>query len=171
MAEYRGRTGCALFPGEEWLNLDAVADNLAALVKVARERLPEAELVMELGRYLVATSGVYVCEVIDRKVSRGETFLVTNGGLHHHLAASGNFGQVIRKNYPVAIGNRMTGTATEIASVVGPLCTPLDILADKAELPIATEGDLVVVYQSGAYGYTASPHHFLGHPAPGQICL
>jgi diaminopimelate decarboxylase len=166
-----GGLGVPYFPGEKRLELGEVADNLAALVAVARERLPEAELVMELGRYLVAASGIYVCEVIDRKVSRGETFLVTNGGLHHHLAASGNFGQVIRKNYPVAIGNRMAETTTEIASVVGPLCTPLDILADKAELPVASEGDLVVVYQSGAYGFTASPHHFLGHPPPAQICL
>ncbi|MDH4071989.1 MAG: pyridoxal-dependent decarboxylase, exosortase A system-associated, partial [Gammaproteobacteria bacterium] len=107
----------------------------------------------------------------DRKISRGQVFLVTDGGLHHHLAASGNFGQVIRKNYPVVIGNRVSGGEREIASVVGPLCTPLDLLADRMELGRANEGDLVAVLQSGAYGYTASPLLFLSHPPPVEVLL
>jgi diaminopimelate decarboxylase len=127
--------------------------------------------VIELGRYLVGEAGVYVCRVIDRKVSRGEVFLVTDGGLHHHLAASGNFGQVIRKNYPVEIGNRADSAQRERATVVGPLCTPLDLLADAMDLPAAQPGDLVVVFQSGAYGLTASPHQFLSHPAPLEVLV
>jgi diaminopimelate decarboxylase len=91
-------------------------------------------------------------------------FLVTDGGLHHHLSASGNFGQVVRKNYPVTIGNKADAKQREQVSVVGPLCTPLDLLADRMDLPVAQEGDLVVVFQSGAYGASASPHGFLGHP-------
>lgn len=106
-----------------------------------------------------------------KKISRGQTFLVTNGGLHHHLAASGNFGQVIRKNYPVAIGNKMKIDETEIVSVVGPLCTPLDLLADRMELSRAEPGDLVVVFQSGAYGLTASPTAFLSHPASLEVLI
>jgi diaminopimelate decarboxylase len=98
-------------------------------------------------------------------------FLVTDGGLHHHLAASGNFGQVIRKNYPAAIGNRMNGEARETVSVVGPLCTPLDVLAERMELPAAEAGDLVVMFQSGAYGLSASPTAFLGHPAPAEVLV
>jgi diaminopimelate decarboxylase len=120
--------------------------------------------VIELGRYLVGEAGVYVARVLDRKVSRGQVYLVVDGGLHQHLAASGNFGQVVRKNYPVAVGNRMNAQDTENASVVGPLCTPLDLLADRMTLPVAQVGDLVVVYQSGAYGASASPQGFLGHP-------
>jgi len=107
---------------------------------------------------------VYVCKIVDRKLSRGEVFLVADGGLHHHLAASGNFGQVIRKNYPVLIGTRMGSKEREIASIVGPLCTPLDLLADRMELPRAEIGDLAVILQSGAYGLSASPGAFLGHP-------
>jgi diaminopimelate decarboxylase len=98
-------------------------------------------------------------------------FLITDGGLHHHLAASGNFGQVIRKNYPVVIGNKMTGGERETASVVGPLCTPLDLLADQMEMAKADVGDLVVVFQSGAYGLTASPTAFLSHPAPVEVLV
>jgi diaminopimelate decarboxylase len=114
---------------------------------------------------------VYVCRVIDRKVSRGQVFLVTDGGLHHHLAASGNFGQVLRKNYPVLIANRIGSASREIASVVGPLCTPLDLLADRMELAQAQVDDLVAVFQSGAYGLTASPLGFLSHPPPVEIVV
>ncbi len=128
-------------------------------------------MALELGRYLVGEAGIYVARVIDRKVSRGQVFLVTDGGMHHHLAASGNLGQVIRKNYPVAIGNRMQEEKLETASVVGPLCTPLDMLADRMELPAAQAGDLVVVFQSGAYGCSASPAAFLSHPPAMEVLV
>ncbi len=165
-----GGFGIPYFPGEQPLDLVPIADHLAARLPAVRERLPAAEIVIELGRYLVGESGIYVAEVLDRKESRGQIFLITNGGLHHHLAASGNFGQVIRKNYPVAIGNRMQG-ARELVNVVGPLCTPLDVLAQQMELPRADVGDLVVVFQSGAYGYTASPTRFLSHPEPLEVLV
>ncbi len=166
-----GGLGVPYFPGEKPLELAAIADNLAGLLEENDRRLPDTEVVMELGRFLVAEAGLYVCRVTDKKQSRGHTYLITNGGLHHHLAASGNFGQIIRKNYPVAIGNRMQSAQREVVSVVGPLCTPLDLLADHMELPSAEIDDLVVIFQSGAYGYTASPHQFLSHPAPLQFCL
>ncbi|MBK8184122.1 MAG: pyridoxal-dependent decarboxylase, exosortase A system-associated [Candidatus Competibacteraceae bacterium] len=159
-----GGFGIPYFPGDRPLDLAPVAANLAHWLSLVEKRLPEARVVLELGRYLVGEAGIYVAEVLDRKVSRDQTFLITNGGLHHHLAASGNFGQVIRKNYPVVIGNRIIGTEREVASVVGPLCTPLDILADRMELAKADVGDLIVVFQSGAYGLTASPAAFLSHP-------
>ena len=171
MLNIGGGFGIPYFPGEQRLDLAPVADNLARRLVECRERLGGVEVVIELGRYLVAEAGVYVCRVVDRKVSRGVTYLVTDGGLHHHLAASGNFGQVIRKNYPVVTAHRVHGGARETVSVVGPLCTPLDILGDRVELGHAEVGDLVAVLQSGAYGYSASPHLFLGHPAPLQILV
>ena len=166
-----GGFGIPYFPGEQRLDLAPVGDNLARLLPDAKASLPDAQVVIELGRYLVGEAGVYVTRVVERKVSRGQVFLVTDGGLHHHLSASGNFGQVIRKNYPVAIGNRMAGGERETASVVGPLCTPLDLLADQMELAKAGAGDLVVVFQSGAYGLSASPVAFLGHPSAIEIML
>jgi diaminopimelate decarboxylase len=128
-------------------------------------------LVVELGRYLVAEAGVYLCRVIDRKVSRGQTYLVTDGGLHHHLAATGNFGQGIRRNFPVALASRFDRPAEETVSVVGCLCTPIDLLADKVQLPRAEPGDLVAIFQSGAYGFSASPRDFLSHPHPAQLLV
>ncbi len=166
-----GGLGVPYFPGEQRLDLAPIAARMEALLQSAAERLPGVEVVMELGRYLTAEAGVYVCAVVERKASRGETFLVTDGGLHHHLAASGNFGQVIRKNYPLALGNRVDDGAGEVVNVVGPLCTPLDLLGDTVTLPRADEGDLVVVFQSGAYGYSASPRDFLSHPQPREIFL
>ena len=159
-----GGFGIPYFPGEQRLDLAPIGDNLARLAERAAVDMPQAELVIELGRYFVGEAGVYVSRIVDRKVSRGQVFLVADGGLHHHLSASGNFGQVVRKNYPVTIVTRGDATALETASVVGPLCTPLDLLADRMVLPVAEEGDLVVVFQSGAYGASASPQAFLGHP-------
>ena len=166
-----GGWGIPYFPGERRLDLAPVAEALAQATARLAQGLPAAELVLELGRYLVGEAGIYVARVLDRKVSRGQVFLVTDGGMHHHLAASGNFGQVIRRNYPVAIGNRLQSAKRESASVVGPLCTPLDMLADKLELAVAQPGDLVVVFQSGAYGATASPQTFLGHPACVEVLV
>ncbi|MDD3674129.1 pyridoxal-dependent decarboxylase, exosortase A system-associated [Thauera propionica] len=166
-----GGFGIPYFPGEQPLDLAPIGANLADIVAQAKTALPQAEIVIELGRYFVGEAGLYVAKVLDKKVSRGHTYLVTDGGLHHHLSASGNFGQVIRKNYPAAIGNRMDATVQETVSVVGPLCTPLDLLADRMNLAAAEPGDLVVIYQSGAYGATASPQRFLGHPGVVEVLV
>lgn len=165
-----GGFGVPYFPGEQPLDLEPVAANLASLCERAARELA-APLVIELGRYLVAHAGLYVCRVLERKESCGQVFLVTDGGLHQHLAASGNFGQVLRKNYPVAVANRIGAPLDEVQSVVGPLCTPLDLLADRMKLAHAEPGDLIAVFQSGAYGLSASPTAFLGHPAPAEILV
>jgi diaminopimelate decarboxylase len=167
-----GGFGIPYFERDEPLDLAAIGDNLEGLLADAvQPNLPDARVVIELGRYIVGECGIYVTRVVDRKESRGKTFLVVDGGMHHQLAASGNFGQVIRRNYPVAIGNRIDEEASETVSVVGCLCTPLDLLADGASLPPAEIGDLVVVFQAGAYGLTASPTRFLGHPEPVEVLV
>ena len=166
-----GGFGIPYFPGEQALDVATVGAELGRILPQYAQRLPQARIVIELGRYLVGEAGLYVCRVIDRKVSRGQVFLITDGGLHHHLAASGNFGQVIRKNYPVVVGNRVQGSGRETVSVVGPLCTPLDLLAESMELSRADEGDLIAVYQSGAYGLSASPGAFLSHPAALEVLV
>jgi len=167
-----GGLGIPYFPKDRPVDLDRVGESLAAVVaeRIA-PALPDADVHVELGRYLVGEAGYYVTRVVDRKVSRGRTYLVVDGGMHHQLAASGNLGQVIRRNYPVLVGNHMAARDTEPATVVGCLCTPLDLLADKVPLPRAEPGDLVVVLQAGAYGLTASPTAFLSHPAPAEVLV
>ena len=166
-----GGFGIPYFPGEQPLATASIGTHLHSLVAIARHALPGTRLVLELGRYLVGEAGLYVCRVIDKKLSGGQIFLVTDGGMHHHLAASGNFGQVLRKNYPVVVCDRVFTGPREVASIVGPLCTPLDLLADRMELASAEPGDLIAVLQSGAYGYTASPTRFLSHPEPQQLLV
>jgi len=166
-----GGFGVPYFPGEKTLDLISVSKNLRRLLDEMKQQLAHTQIAIELGRYIVAEAGIYVCRVLERKISRGRVFLVTDGGLHHHLAASGNFGQVIRKNYPVIVGNKVVGKERENVSVVGPLCTPLDLLADEIEMAKANVGDLIVVFQSGAYGLTASPTAFLNHPLPVEVLV
>ena len=165
-----GGLGIPYFPGDKKIDLQPISDNLSNILPDIKQKLPQTEIVMELGRFLVGEAGIYVCKIIDKKTSRGETFLIADGGLHHHLAASGNFGQVLRKNYPVMIGNKTSGDL-KMVNIVGPLCTPLDIIANQVELPAAEVGDLVVVFQSGAYGLTASPTNFLSQPKAAEIFL
>ena len=167
-----GGFGIPYFDKDLPLDLAAIGENLADLVDNSiAPNLPETEVVVELGRYIVGECGVYVTRVVDRKVSRGRTYLVVDGGMHHQLAASGNFGQVIRRNYPIAVGNRLCEPAGSSATVVGCLCTPLDLLGDDVILPDAQIGDSIVLFQAGAYGLTASPTAFLGHPAPVEVLV
>lgn len=167
-----GGFGVPYYEKDQPLDLAKVADNLARTVdEILAPNFPDARIVTELGRYIVSECGVYVTSVVDRKTSRGKTYLVVDGGLHHQLAASGNLGQVIRRNYPVAIGNRMGREPCETVSVAGCLCTPLDLLADGVALPKGEVGDLVVVFHAGAYGLTASPTGFLSHPAPVEMLV
>ncbi len=166
-----GGFGVPYFAKEQPLDVQLIANSLKDLILQYKDFVHDLELIIELGRYLVAEAGVYVSKIIDKKDSRGTQYLVCDGGLHHHLANSGNLGQVIRKNYPLAIGNKLNGTELEQVNIVGPLCTPLDILAEKAMLPKASIGDYVVIFQSGAYGASASPKDFLSQPQLSEILL
>ena len=166
-----GGFGIPYFHGDQPLDLARIGDALHSLLNDLPDSLVQTELCIELGRYLVGEAGVYLTRIIDRKESHGQVFLVTDGGLHHQLAASGNFGTVVRRNYPVAIANRFTAEPVEEANVVGCLCTPLDRLADQAMLPHADAGDLVAVFCAGAYGASASPMEFLGQGPARQMLV
>ncbi|GAA4039144.1 pyridoxal-dependent decarboxylase, exosortase A system-associated [Parerythrobacter jejuensis] len=166
-----GGFGIPYFPGDEPLDIEAIGAALEERFADLPDTLADAHLCIELGRYLVGLAGVYLCRVVDKKVSHGETYLVTDGGLHHQLAASGNFGTVIRRNYPAAIANRFEAPPEEVASIVGCLCTPLDRLTDKGFLPRAEVGDLVAIFCAGAYGATASPAQFLGQGPAREVLV
>jgi diaminopimelate decarboxylase len=162
-----GGFGIPYFYGERPLDVAPIGAALAD----RPSQLADSRLAIELGRWLVGEAGVYLTRVVDRKVSHGKTFLVTDGGMHHQLAASGNFGQVVRRNFPVAVATRFGAPPEEEASVVGCLCTPLDRLADDVMLPKAEVGDLIAVFLAGAYGLSASPQAFLGHPPAIEILV
>ena len=159
-----GGFGVPYFAGERALDIERIG---AALQEVLTGRT--SRYAIELGRWLVAECGVYLTRVVDRKPSGGETFLICDGGLHHQLAATGNLGTVVRRNYPIAHAGRMSEPAAEEVSVVGPLCTPLDRIGDHVGLPRTAPGDLIAVFLAGAYGATASPAAFLGHPPAAEV--
>ena len=157
-----GGMGVPYFPGDKPVDATAVGAALGEALAARDPVLAKSHFAMELGRWLVAEAGVYLTRIVDRKVSHGETFLVTDGGLHHQLAASGNFGTVIRRNYPIAVAGAFGREPSETVSVVGCLCTPLDRLGDQVALPRADVGDLIAIFLAGAYGASASPATFLG---------
>jgi len=166
-----GGFGIPYFAGDRPLDLETVGAALANTLRDRPKILHDTRFAIELGRWLVGEAGVYLTRIVDRKVSRGKTFLVTDGGLHHMLAASGNFGQLLRRNYPVAVANRFGAGAQEEQTIVGCLCTPLDLLADEAMLPRAEVGDLVAIFCAGAYGASASPIGFLSQPTAREILI
>ena len=164
-----GGFGVPYFAGDRPLDVEAVGASLSAALSSRPAILANTRFAIELGRWLVAEAGVYLTRIVDVKQSRGETFLVVDGGLHHQLAATGNLGTVVRRNYPLALAHVVNAEGVQEVSVVGPLCTPLDRLGDHVGLPPASVGDLIAVFLAGAYGATASPSAFLGHPAAAEV--
>ena len=168
-----GGLGVPYFPNDAELDIEALGRDVRALLAGIRSDAAFAgtRFVLEPGRYLVAEAGIYVVRVLDVKKSRGNTFVVVDGGMHHHLAASGNLGQVIKRSFPIALVNKLDRDEHEAVDVVGSLCTPLDVLGRKVPLPAVEEGDLIAVFQSGAYALSASPVGFLSHPAPPEVLV
>lgn len=173
MIDFGGGFGVPYFEGGEPFDLERFGTLYRRVVETCRAdaRLSEARFIIELGRYLVAEAGVYVTRVVDVKESRGETFVVTDGGMNHHITATGNFGQVFRKAYPLSLLNRANAPSDSVVSIVGPCCTPLDTLAHRIPFPEARVGDLVGVFMSGAYGYSASSLRFLSHATPAEVMV
>ena len=171
--DFGGGLGIPYFANEHDLNLEALHQGLTMLMAEIQGEvlLADTQLIVEPGRYLVGEAGVYVTRINDIKISRGKKFLIVDGGMHHHLAASGNLGQVIKRNFPVALLTKLDQNPTEVVDVVGPLCTPLDVLARDLALPRAEVGELIGVFQSGAYARTASPLGFLSHPTPAEVLV
>ena len=170
-----GGFGVPYFSHESSLDVRCVGEHLNNLIERVHDKTRISSIIIELGRYLIAESGIYISRIIEKKQSRGKLFLVVEGGMNHHLAASGNLGQAIRRNFPIEgnslLSRKISNQRTTIVSIVGPLCTPLDILASDIELPELEVGDHIAVLNSGAYGYSASPHRFLSHPAPAELLI
>jgi len=171
--DFGGGLGIPYFPGDIELNLQGLQDGLLKLMQSVEgaECFAGARFVIEPGRFLVGEAGIYVTRVNDIKISRGKKYVIVDGGMNHHLAASGNLGQVIKRNFPIAVLNKVNHPYTETVDVVGPLCTPLDTLARAIDFPEVQVGDLIGIFQSGAYARSASPLGFLGHPSPPEIVV
>lgn len=171
--DFGGGLGVPYFSGDRELNLEQFGIGLKELMTQAEKSscFRQTRFIVEPGRFLAAEAGLYIARINDLKISRGKKFLILDGGMHHHLAASGNLGQIIKRNFPMAIANKLRDCAAETVDVVGPLCTPLDTLGRSVSLPPAEVGDIVAVFQSGAYARSASPGGFLSHPSPPEVWI
>jgi diaminopimelate decarboxylase len=169
--DFGGGLGIPYFSHEASLDTARLREGLDKLIATVRRdpSFSGTRFLVEPGRYLVGEAGIYLTRVNDTKTSRGKQFLIVDGGMHHHLSASGNLGQTIKRNYPVTLVNKLDRPVEEIVDVVGPLCTPLDVLARGISLPHGDAGDLAGIFQSGAYARSASPLGFLSHPAPPEV--
>jgi diaminopimelate decarboxylase len=164
-----GGLGIPYFDHERELDLNAVSTGSRKLI--ANSGLARSRFFVEPGRFLVGPAGIYVARVRSVKNCRGTRFVVLDGGMNHHLAASGNLGQVVRRDFPVVNLSRLDSPPEGTFVLTGPLCTPIDTMARKARMPSAKVGDLIGFLQSGAYGLTASPAQFLAHPSPSEVLV
>jgi diaminopimelate decarboxylase len=171
--DFGGGLGIPYFENDRELDMEGLRESLAAMMVEVRQEpyFSGTQFVVEPGRYLIGDAGIYIARVNDIKMSRGKKFLILDGGMNHHLAASGNLGQVIKRNFPITVINKLDSSQKEVVDIVGPLCTPLDTLARDVEVPAANIGDLIGIFQSGAYGLTASPVGFLSHPVPAEVWI
>ena len=169
--DFGGGLGIPYFSNEQQLNMEKLCDAFAALRADLKNEpmFAGTRFIVEPGRFLVGEAGIYVARINDIKISRGKKFLIIDGGMNHHLAASGNLGQTIKRNYPLAVINKLESSPEETVDVVGPLCTPLDVVARSVMLPTAQVGDLIGIFQSGAYARSASPLGFLSHLTPPEV--
>jgi diaminopimelate decarboxylase len=171
--DFGGGLGIPYFANETDLDMGQLREALVGIIKEVRSdpNFRGTQFIVEPGRYLVGETGVYIARVNDIKISRGRKFLILDGGMNHHLAASGNLGQIIKRNFPIVIANKLDHSNSNVVDVVGPLCTPLDTLAKEVRIPDAAVGDLVGVLQSGAYALSASPMAFLSRRAPAEVMV
>lgn len=163
--------GVAYHDQDTPLDLSQIADSIIPDLDDFRQKpaFVDAELVLELGRYLVGDSGYFLTRVISVKESRGARIAICDGGMNNHLPAAGLFGMAMRRNYSMhKVGG---GGPVEKIDIVGPLCTSIDRLASGIELPHLEEGDVIAVHNSGAYGLTASPIHFISHAPPAELLI
>lgn len=167
--------GIPYHEGESTPDLAAIAAGTQpALDTLAADpALSTTELVLEAGRFLVGEAGIFLTRVVRTKQSRGTTLCICDGGMHHHLAASGHFGSVVPRNYrmvKVSGGDNVVSAGGEY-TLVGPLCTTIDTLGRRVAFNGLAAGDVVGILSSGAYGVTASPIHFISHRPPREVVV
>ncbi|MFY1701265.1 diaminopimelate decarboxylase [Micromonospora sp. WMMA1923] len=165
-----GGLGVAYFDQETDLDLAELLTGVNAAVTDFRAAHPDCRIIMELGRYLTARSGTYLVRARSVKQSRGQQFVITDGGMNHHMAAIG-VGSFVKRNFPIRSLSHPDAPATERYTLTGPLCTPEDVLGRNVALPPVAPGDLIGVERSGAYGPTASPVLFLSHGYPAEVLV
>lgn len=166
-----GGFGLPYFENDQELNIKEVAQSITSMLRTFEKTSAlNSSYVLELGRYIVGEFGYYLTTILAIKESRGKTFCIIDGGMHQNMSASGNFGQIIRKNYKIRNLSHCFEPMKKV-DLAGCLCTTLDTLATNISINSPKVGDVLLFENSGAYGFTASPLLFLGHQTPKEILI
>ncbi len=122
--------------------------------------------ILEIARYLMASSGSYITKVLDKKMSRGTLFLITDGGIHHFMRKA-----LFDSNHSAEVLQSTISYQKETVHVTGCLCTSIDRLLTEVALPKASIGDYIRIKKAGCYSLSAAINHFLSHEMPAEILL
>jgi diaminopimelate decarboxylase len=164
--DFGGGFGVPYGQGESELDFGDISRTAAQVRKRLRSTAPGCRLVFEVGRYLVAESGVFVTRALRTKHSRGICFIITDGGMNHFSRPV-----FMRVNHPVRILNKIGRHADTTCNIAGPICTPIDVSGKNVTLPRPEAGDIVGIFYAGAYGYTMSLVNFMSLGSPAEIMV
>ncbi len=159
-----GGFGIPYGPADPELDLGLVAEELRSLL----DRAAPAQLMIELGRYVVAQSGWYLTTVIAQQTHQGRKAVVVDGGTHQRGDLCG-LGLRRKSVPPVFLDSRISPLAP--TDVLGCLSLPADVLAESMPLPALCRGDVLAFPNAGAYGLGASPLFFHAHPMPAEVAF
>ena len=167
VANVGGGFGVKYFEKENDLDLEELKTRMNDLYEKYKSELDNTEIIFESGRFVMAESGRFITKVLYVKESKGVKYVVCDGGANFHSSAA-FLGRFVRNNFPITTFPE--SDEKEAAVIVGPLCTPIDILGQNVMISKnIKKGDYVIVEKSGAYGLTYSPLAFLSHSTPVEI--
>ncbi len=161
-----GGLGVPYNDSEENFDIIGFGNLLEDIIETRKTRLKKTALFMEIGRYLTSESGIYLTKIIDIKESGGEVFVIVDGGINHSFLPI-----IMNKSYPTYIINKLTDEKTTLVNIGGNLCTSVDMFSKKILIPAPEIGDVVAIFNSGAYGFSASMLYFLSHPLPAELIV
>lgn len=168
MVDVGGGMGVPYFPNQEELDIEEFKNLMGPLFDNFHNKYPAARIIMESGRFIIGTAGYFAVTVNNIKTNHGSKFVVTDGGTNCHSVAAG-LGRVVKRNFPMINLTASSDAKVEKYQVAGPLCSPDDIIGRNIELAEVTEGDTLVISESGAYGPTSSPGLFHSHGTPVEV--
>lgn len=149
---------------EQCLDIQLLAEGLKLAILDHSGDFKQLKVKMEIGRALVATSAMYVVRVIETKISRGQRYIIVNGGIHQFMRYA-----LTGTNHRIQVFGKSCGDKSK-ALIAGATCTPYDVLAE-CEIGKVENGDLLCIMDAGAYGWSMGLSFFLSHPTPPEVVV
>ena len=166
---FGGGLGVPYNESEPEFDVEKFGKGLSALISKVDKKYDNIRFVLEPGRFIVSEAGMFLTKVISVKESRGKKYAIVDGGINHAFLPIR-----MNKKYPTVIANKMAQTENAKKSnfiIGGPLCTSMDVFTNEVELPLVEINDIICIFNSGAYGFSASMLHFLSAPMPAEVIV